>query len=345
VSLPHLERLAREGVVFDQATSVAPLTLPAHTTLFTGLLPPNHGVRDNADAPLAKSQTTLAEILLARGFRSGAFVGSMVLDPDRGLKQGFEQYRGVGETDRQTPETRQRRADEVMADAIRWLDTIASSRFFLWTHLYDAHRPYDPPEPYRSIYGHNLYVGEIAFADSQVGRLLEALEQRHLLDRTVVIVTGDHGFEDVQRVLFPNQLLAAAGLRECPRAGAGWRATVHIAGGAAAVFVNPAGDLTTALRAETALRSAGSDRLTIVSRHDLDALGAMPGAALAIEPAPGFELSGSCSSTAPRFETGTLSNHLGMHGYLPSRPSRWPPRWTSSAFTTRSRASSPSRAP
>ena len=193
VSLPHLERLAREGVVFDQATSVAPLTLPAHTSLFTGLLPPNHGVRDNADNALADAHTTLAESLLAGGFRTAAFVGSIVLDPARGLKQGFEQYQGVPSADRQTPETRQRPANEVMDDAIRWLDTIADSRFFIWTHLYDPHRPYDPPEPYQSTYGHNLYVGEIAFADSQIGRLLQALEQRRLLDRTIVIVVGDHG--------------------------------------------------------------------------------------------------------------------------------------------------------
>ena len=193
VSLPHLERLAREGVIFDQAISVAPLTLPAHTSLFTGLVPPNHGVRDNADTPLSESYTTLAEVLLARGFRTGAFVGSVVLDPDRGLTQGFEQYRGVDEAGRGTASGRQRPADSVMDDAIRWLDTIQGSRFFLWTHLYDAHRPYDPPEPYRSVYGHNLYVGEIAFTDSQIGRLLEALEQRNLLAHTVVVVTADHG--------------------------------------------------------------------------------------------------------------------------------------------------------
>jgi arylsulfatase A-like enzyme len=193
VSLPHLERLAREGVIFDQATSVAPLTLPAHTSLFTGLLPPHHGVRDNADTPLEDSYATLAEALLSRGFRTGAFVGSVVLAPDRGLRQGFEQYQGVGETVRDTPAGRQRTADKVMDDAIRWLDTIKESRFLLWTHLYDPHRPYDPPEPYRSMYGHNPYVGEIAFADSQIGRLLAALDERHLLDRTMVVVTADHG--------------------------------------------------------------------------------------------------------------------------------------------------------
>jgi arylsulfatase A-like enzyme len=194
VSLPHLERLAREGVVFDQATTVAPLTLPAHTSLFTGLLPPNHGVRDNADTALDHAHTTLAEVLRARGFHTGAFVGSIVLDPTRGLQQGFEQYQAVpADNSTPLPETRQRRADAVMNDAIRWLGTVGDSRFFLWTHLYDAHRPYDPPEPYRSTYGHNLYVGEIAFVDSQIGRLLQALEQRQLLDRTVVVVLGDHG--------------------------------------------------------------------------------------------------------------------------------------------------------
>jgi len=193
VSLPNLERLAREGVVFDQATSVAPLTLPAHTTLLTGLLPPHHAVRDNADTPLADTFTTLAETLLAHGFRTGAAVGSAVLDPRRGLKQGFEQYFGFNEPNSDAPGNGQRRADEVVNDAIRWLDTIAEHRFLLWTHLYDAHRPYDPPEPFRTTYGHNPYVGEIAFADSQIGRLLEALDTRSLLDRTVVIVVGDHG--------------------------------------------------------------------------------------------------------------------------------------------------------
>jgi arylsulfatase A-like enzyme len=193
VTLPHLERLAREGVVFDQATTVAPLTLPAHTSLFTGLLPPRHGVRDNADPPLAEAATTLEEMLHARGFRTGAFVGSIVLDPDRGLKQGFEHYSGVEKTDRIGPEGRQRRADDVVGDALDWLDGVGASPFFLWAHLYDAHRPYDPPEPFSSTYAHNPYVGEIAYADSQIGVLLAGLERRRLLDRTIIVIAGDHG--------------------------------------------------------------------------------------------------------------------------------------------------------
>lgn len=192
VSLPHLERLAQESFVFEQATSVAPLTLPAHVSLFTGLLPPNHGVRDNAGPALDEAHTTLAETLVVHGFRTGAFVGSVVLDPARGLNKGFEEYRNLDGPNGQTPSL-QRRADQVIDGAISWLNTVAGSRFFMWAHLYDAHRPYDPPEPYASIYGHNPYVGEIAFADSQIGRLLGALEQRALLARTIVIVAGDHG--------------------------------------------------------------------------------------------------------------------------------------------------------
>jgi arylsulfatase A-like enzyme len=195
VKMPALDRLAREGVVFEQAMSVAPLTLPAHCSLFTGLFPPAHGVRDNSDQALAPERTTLAEVLRARGFRTGAFVGSIVLDPDRGLGQGFEQYGGVGNRsphERGDEHGRQRRADAVITDAIRWLDGVNGSPFFLWTHLYDPHRPYDPPEPFRSAYS-DPYIAEIMFADAQIGRLVDALGMRGLLDRTVIVIAGDHG--------------------------------------------------------------------------------------------------------------------------------------------------------
>lgn len=193
VTLPALERLAREGAVFEHASTVAPMTLPAHTSLLTGLLPPNHGVRDNADPPLDDVHTTLAEILRGQGFDTAAFVASVVLGPERGLQQGFTHYDSVPANERQGPDAMQRRANEVMDHAIRWIDSVGTNRFLLWTHLYDAHRPYDPPQPFRSTYGHDPYVGEIAFADSQIGRLLEALDQRKLLDRVVLVVAGDHG--------------------------------------------------------------------------------------------------------------------------------------------------------
>src|SRR5262245_8980462 len=168
VAMPALDRIAREGIVFDQATSVVPLTLPAHTSLFTGLFPPAHGVRDNASPALADSETTLAEVLRGRGFRTGASVSSVILAADRGPAQGFDKYSDTGtllESASRRPgedvvDPRQRRADDVVDDALAWLNGIGGSRFFLWTHFYDAHRPYDPPEPYRSMH-FDPYIGEI----------------------------------------------------------------------------------------------------------------------------------------------------------------------------------------
>jgi arylsulfatase A-like enzyme len=179
-------------VVFDRASSVAPLTLPAHTSLLTGVFPPGHGVRDNADDPLAPSHSTLAEVLRGKGYCTGAFVSSVVLDSSRGLAQGFQHYAGVSADNARGARRNERPADEVIGDAIRWLDDAGACPLFLWAHLYDPHRPYEPPEPFRSRH-FDPYVGEIAFVDSQIGRLLDLLDHRQLLERTVVVVAGDHG--------------------------------------------------------------------------------------------------------------------------------------------------------
>jgi choline-sulfatase len=187
------ERLAREGVVFDQATTVAPLTLPAHASIMTGLWPPAHSVRDNASPPLAETSVTLAEVLHAQGFRTAAFVGSNVLHGDRGLSQGFEHYGGPGHDARPEHGAPQRPAAEVVTEATQWLRGVNGSRFFAWLHLYDPHRPYEPPEPYATMYASDPYVGEIAYVDAQIGALLDTLEQHGVLDRTVVVVAGDHG--------------------------------------------------------------------------------------------------------------------------------------------------------
>jgi arylsulfatase A-like enzyme len=191
-SMRALDPLAGEGVVFERAMSVAPLTLTAHCSLFTGLYPPHHHVRDNADAPLDGAQATLADVLHRRGFRTAAFVGSAILAPSRGLARGFDVYRdgAVGEPRMAPP---RRPADQVVDEALDWLATGDDSPFMLWVHLYDAHAPYSPPEPYRSRYGPDHYEGAIAFAESQLARLLEALEARHLVERTAILVVGDHG--------------------------------------------------------------------------------------------------------------------------------------------------------
>ncbi len=148
--------------------------------------------------------------------------------------------------------------------------------------------------------------------DAHISRLRQALTDAGLSDRTVMIVTGDHGFADVERLVFPNEILARAALRGCPKAGDGWRATGHVAGGSVAVFVNPVTDAEARKAAEAALAKEAKGRYTIVDRAALDQLGTMPGAAFALDAAPGFAFGGSCGRGLTRKSVG------GAHGYLPS---------------------------
>ncbi len=191
IETPAIDALARESVVFDQAMSVAPLTLTAHSSLFTGLYPPHHGVRDNADRPLGPDKTTIAEVLHARGFRTGAFVGSTVLAADRGLSRGFDVYDEGASTGGKAP--RRRPASEVIDGALAWLDSSHGAPFFAWVHLYDAHAPQTLPDSFRRKYTGDLYAGGIAFADSQLGRLIDALRAKGVFDSTAIIIAGDHG--------------------------------------------------------------------------------------------------------------------------------------------------------
>ena len=193
---PSFDRLAKRGVTFDHAISAAPLTLPAHASLFTANYPTRHGVRDNGGFVLDPRQTTLAERLAAAGFRTGGFVGAYVLDRRWGIAHGFDTYADDFDLDKTSgaaPAGVERRANEVADRALAWLDTVQSNRFFAWVHFYDAHSPYDPPEPYRTRFASQPYEGEVAFADAQVGRLLAFLDERHLAAKTVVAVVGDHG--------------------------------------------------------------------------------------------------------------------------------------------------------
>jgi choline-sulfatase len=196
VETPVLDGIARDGVMFDQAVSVAPLTLPAHSSIFTGKFPPEHGVRDNGGFFLGPEQVTMAEVLKQRGYHTGAFVAAYVLDSKWGLDQGFDTYfddfdlssrRGFSLGSIQRP------ANEVMDKALPWIRESKGSPFFAWIHLYDPHAPYRPPEPFASRYKDHPYNGEIAFTDSQVGRLVSELQSLGLYDRTVMVVMGDHG--------------------------------------------------------------------------------------------------------------------------------------------------------
>ncbi len=195
-STPHLDQLAAQGVLFEHAVAPAPLTLPAHSTMFTGKSPPSHGVRDNGGFFLAEREHTLAEQLSERGYRTGGFVGAYVLDSKWGLAQGFDTYVDDFDLSREqslSVASIDRPANEVTDRALGWLDQVAAGRFFAWVHYYDAHSPYEPPEPFKTRFSSRPYVGEIAFVDSEVGRLLDWLDRRDLARKTVVVVLGDHG--------------------------------------------------------------------------------------------------------------------------------------------------------
>jgi len=195
VATPSFDRLASEGVRFAEADSPVPLTLPAHCTILSGLLPPRHGVRSNGGGRFPDAPATLATALAAAGYRTGAFIGAFVLDRRFGLARGFDRYdddiprERVADLDAERP-------GRVVADrALAWLEERSQKPFFAWVHFYDAHAPYDPPEPFRTRYAGHPYDGEIAEVDAQVGRLLAELDRLGVADRTVVAVVGDHGEE------------------------------------------------------------------------------------------------------------------------------------------------------
>lgn len=188
---PNLDRLAGGGVLFRQALSPAPLTLPSHTSLFSARVPRRHGARDNLSFTVDEKVPLLAAAMAGSGRSTGGWVGSVVLDRSTGLDRGFDLYDDtvrVGE--RAAFDYRERAASQVVDAVVDDLPEIEPP-FFLWVHLYDPHLPYVPPEPFRSRFKEDLYAGEIAFMDDQVGRLLKAVRGKS--GPLVVAVAGDHG--------------------------------------------------------------------------------------------------------------------------------------------------------
>jgi choline-sulfatase len=193
-STPALDRLAREGVRFGDATTQAPLTGPAHAALLTGVYPARFGIRDNASTPLPDAATTIAERFRAAGYRTGAFIGAFILDRPYGFAQGFDEFDARFERFSSADKLRARRPGGAVADAaLKWLGAKDSRPFFAWVHLYDAHAPYEAPPPFGTRFRAAPYDGAIAYVDAQVGRLIAALEQSGALDRTLVSVAADHG--------------------------------------------------------------------------------------------------------------------------------------------------------
>lgn len=194
IATPATDRLAAEGVLLEDAVVQAPQTAPSHASIFTGRLPFEHGVRDNYSPRLAPEIPTLASVLAAHGYDTGAFIGAVPVSARTGLNRGFRVYDDPFSEGGESPLLEsERRAAAVVDSALAWLRRPRSVPFFAWVHLYDPHEPYDPPAPFDARYPGRAYDGEVAYADAQIGRLLETLDESGLRSSTLVVVTSDHG--------------------------------------------------------------------------------------------------------------------------------------------------------
>ena len=187
IRTPNIDALAAEGARFERAYTAVPVTLPSHTVMFTGTYPMRSGMHDFAANKLGPGQPTLASVLKEHGYATGAVIGSAVLDSRFGLNRGFDFYYDHFDFNRlqESNLEEMERPGNLVADvALDWLSKNYQKKFFLWMHLYDPHYPYHPPAPYAAEYKDRPYDGEIAFADSQVGRLIHFLKSKGLYENT-----------------------------------------------------------------------------------------------------------------------------------------------------------------
>ena len=196
IRTPNIDTLAADGTRFERAYTAVPVTLPSHTVIFTGTYPTLSGVHDFAANKLSPTQATLASVLKDNGYTTGAVIGSAVLDSRFGLNHGFDFYYDHFDFNRlqESNLDEMERPGNIVADVtLDWLSKNYQKKFFLWMHLYDPHYPYRPPAPYSEEYRDRPYDGEIAFADAQVGRLIEFLKNKGLYRNTLIVLSGDHG--------------------------------------------------------------------------------------------------------------------------------------------------------
>jgi choline-sulfatase len=196
VETPNLEALRRDSIVFENALAQAPLTLPSHASLFTGLLPFQHGVRDNQGYRLSKDYTTLATFLGSMGYATGGAVSAFALSHVTGIAEGFGYYEDGVESRRAGESLGQVQRSGFQTERLleEWIaKQTGGGPFLAFLHLYEPHSPYDPPEPFRSRYSSRPYDGEIATADAIVGRFLAALKSRGLYDGSILVLLSDHG--------------------------------------------------------------------------------------------------------------------------------------------------------
>jgi len=193
---PNLDTLARSAARFTHAFSPIPITLPAHSSLFTGSYPMATGMHDFSGNRLPASAVTLARVLHDHGYSTAAFLGGAVLDSRFGLSQGFDTYFDhfdFNRLDETNLDSMKRPADQVIDSALAWLKTNPRAPWFLWVHIYDPHYPYTPPDAYLRRFPDDPYDGEIAFADAQLGRLFSFLKDVGGFDTALLTVAADHG--------------------------------------------------------------------------------------------------------------------------------------------------------
>ena len=196
IETPAIDLFASHGVKFERCIAPTPLTLPSHTSILTGTLPLFHGVRDNGGFIVPPELKTTAEAFKEQGYATAAFVGAYVLDSKWGLDQGFDYYFDrfdLSKFEKISLGTVQRPANEVMDEALKWLQENGEKEFFAWIHLYDPHTPYEPPKPFDTKYPNHPYLGEIAFTDTQLARLWKFLEEAGLTRNLFLVFASDHG--------------------------------------------------------------------------------------------------------------------------------------------------------
>jgi arylsulfatase A-like enzyme/Flp pilus assembly protein TadD len=194
VETPAIDALRAEGILFERAYTHVPLTLPAHASLMTGLLPAAHGVRDNGGYTLAADAgPTLAEWLGEAGYATGGAISAFVLRRETGIARGFEHWDDdLGGSARMLMGDIQRSGEDTLRVALDWVDTLGAEPFLLFFHIYEPHVPREAPEPYRSRYA-DPYDGEVAAADAVVGELVAGLRERGLYDGSTIVLLSDHG--------------------------------------------------------------------------------------------------------------------------------------------------------
>lgn len=200
VKTSAMDALAAQGARFDNALTCVPITVPSHAAILSGTYPLWNGVRDFTSPPLQPSIGLLSEAFERHGYTTAAFVSAFVLDSSWGLSRGFETYDDQFDShqfETRNPGNVQRRAEETVDHLLAWFkaheSTSTTKPFFIWLHLYDPHSPYDPPEPFRTRYKGHLYDGEIAYADSQLGRLFDYLRKTGDYDKWLIVLLSDHG--------------------------------------------------------------------------------------------------------------------------------------------------------